>query len=287
MHILETSGWEDYELIDSGNGRRLERFGKSILSRPDPQAIWQPKADLKTWEGADAVFDEKWQIKSDMLSEWILKYKDIKFKAKLTPFKHTGIFPEQRVHWDFLSNELHTLSYTPKVLNLFGYTGISSLVAAKTGATVTHVDASRPAIDWLKENEKLNFDNSPIRVIVDDALKFVEREIKRDNKYDAIIMDPPVYGHSPTGAIWDFNRDFPKLMEGVSKLLSKDPLFVIANTYAVSSSAIMLGNVMNDYLEKLDGPPAQAGKIEVGELALKEKVGKRLLSTGIYAKWEK
>ena len=284
MQILETSGWEDYELIDSGNGKRLERFGKYTLVRPDPQAIWAPKLGTRDWALANATFDEKWNNK-DIPESWIIKYESLKLKLKLTPFKHTGIFPEQSIHWQFIKNSLLTQSAklslsqisNRKFLNLFGYTGVASLVAAKAGAKVTHVDASKPAIDWLKENEKLNFDDSPIRVIVDDVSKFVEREIKRGNKYDAIIMDPPVYGHDPKGKVWDFNKDFPALMENTAKLLSDNPLFVIVNAYALSSSALMLENVMRDYLKK--------GQIEVGELGLKEKTDRRLLSTGIFSRW--
>lgn len=281
MLILETSGWGDYELLDSGSGRRLERFGKYILNRPDPQAIWLPKLDKSEWEAADAKFDDRWIKKSSMPDSWIIKYKNLSFYLKLTPFKHTGIFPEQASNWEFIEEKVKGVDREIKLLNLFGYTGVASLVAASAGAKVTHVDASRPAVDWLKENERLNFDNSPIRVIVDDVSKFVERETKRGNKYDAIIMDPPIYGHSPTGASWDFNRDFPSLMENVSKLLSDGPLFVIVNTYAISSSALMLESVMSDYLGRLKG------KIEVGELVLKEKKGGRLLSTGIFGRWSK
>ncbi len=283
MLILETSGWSDYELIDSGNGKRLERFGKYILSRPDPQAIWKPSAESNVWNGANATFTDKWENR-DVPEKWIIKYQDLSLYLRLTPFKHTGIFPEQSINWEFISEACKTRSLVEekvRFLNLFGYTGVASLVAAKAGAKVTHVDASKPAIDWLKENEGLNFSNSPIRVIVEDVNKYVEREIKRGNKYDAVIMDPPVYGHSPKGTSWDFNRDFPTLMENVSKLLSDNPLFVIVNTYAISSSALMLQSVMNDYLGEL------GGKIEVGELALKEKTGERLLSTGIFGRWTK
>ena len=280
MQILETSGWDDYELLDSGNGRRLERFGSYILSRPDPQAIWKPSAGDEVWNSTNATFTDKWENK-DVPEKWIIKYQNLSLYLRLTPFKHTGIFPEQSINWKFIEEKIKGSGREIKLLNLFGYTGVASLVATSAGAKVTHVDASKPAIDWLKENEGLNFDNSPIRVIVEDVNKYVEREIKRGNKYDAVIMDPPVYGHSPKGASWDFNRDFPTLMENVSKLLSDNPLFVIVNTYAISSSALMLQSVMNDYLGNL------GGSIEVGELALKEKMGSRLLSTGIFGRWNK
>jgi len=282
MQILETSGWEDYELIDSGNGRRLERFGKYILSRPDPQAIWLPKASPETWDNADAVFDEGWKTKIKISDKWIVKYQNISLYLKLTPFKHTGIFPEQKIHWDYILQKIPSAKRQPNILNLFGYTGVSSLVAAGAGAKVTHVDASRPAITWFRENQSLSgLMDKPIRIIVDDAIKFTAREIKRGIKYDGVIMDPPVYGHDPKGGIWDFNKDFPHLLENCSEILSGSPLFVIVNAYAVSASALMLENVMKDYFENL------GGKIEVGELCLKEKVGGRLLSTGIFARWSK
>jgi len=274
MEILETTGWDDYELIDSGGGKRLERFGKYTLVRPDPQAIWESKADAKLWEDADAKFTEKWQNKN-VPDSWNIKYKHLTFKLKLTPFKHTGIFPEQVVNWEFIEKKAKGLN----ILNLFGYTGAASLVAAKAGAKVTHVDASRPAITWLKENEELSGLLGQVRVIADDALKFVEREIKRGNKYDAIIMDPPVYGHSPDGSVWDFNKKFPDLIEKCSKILSDNPKFIIVNAYALSSSSLMLKSVMEDFLPK--------GGIEVGEICLKEKTAGRLLSTGIFARWQK
>ena len=282
MQILETSGWEDYELIDSGDGKRLERFGKYTLVRPDPQAIWKPMADSALWEKADAIFDGKWINKTGVPEKWLIKYEDLSLNLRLTPFKHTGIFPEQKINWDFISEKIKGAEREINVLNLFGYTGVSTLVAAAAGAKVTHLDASKPSMTWLRENQEAsNMLERPIRLIVDDAIKFTAREIKRGAKYDAILMDPPVYGHDPEGRSWDFNRDFPTLMENVSKLLSDNPLFVIVNTYAISSSAIMLKNVMNDYLGKL------GGEIQIGELAIKEITGGRLLSTGIFGRWEK
>jgi 23S rRNA (cytosine1962-C5)-methyltransferase len=282
MQILETSGWEDYELIDSGSARRLERFGKYILSRPDPQAIWLPKLGNEVWDKADAIFDGKWINKSGIPEKWEIKYKDISLFLRLTPFKHTGVFPEQKVHWDYIEESIKNAGREVNILNLFGYTGASTLVAASAGAKVTHVDASKPSMNWFRENQELSgLLDKPVRLMVDDAMKFTSREIKRGVKYDGVLMDPPIYGHSPTGHVWEFNKDFPKLMENVSKLMSDNPLFVIVNTYAISSSALMLESVMNDYLGNLNG------KIEVGELALKEKEGGRLLSTGIYGRWSK
>ena len=267
----------NYELIDSGDGRRLEKFGDYLLDRPDPQIIWKKNLPETEWQKASAKFDSKWIQNVSIPEKWVLNHNDVKFYAKLAPFKHTGIFPEQSVQWDYISASLNPHS---SVLNLFGYTGIASLFAAKAEARVTHVDASRPSITWANENTKLNNIDS-IRWIVDDALKFTEREARRGVKYDAIMMDPPVYGHGPTGSVWDFNRDFPTLLENCKKILSDTPLFVLVNAYAISSSSITLANTLQDYIGRKDG------HIENGELTLKESSGGRLLSTGIWARWSK
>lgn len=280
INVVSTEGWEDYELIDSGEGYRLERFGKYILSRPDPQVIWKKKAGNEVWEKADAIYKDGWINKNRVPERWIINYRNISIYLKLSPFKHTGIFPEQKNNWDFIDEKVKSAGRKINFLNLFGYTGISSLFAAKAGARVTHLDASRPAMTWFRENQEASkLMDKPIRIIVDDAIKFTGREITRGTKYDAVIMDPPIYGHDPKGKVWDFEKDFPKLIENVSKVLSDNPLFVIVNAYAISSSSIMLGNVMEDYLGNL------RGKIEIGEHAITEKTGGRFLSTGIFARW--
>jgi 23S rRNA (cytosine1962-C5)-methyltransferase len=291
MNVLLTKGFKDYELIDSGNGQRLERFGKFILKRPDPQVIWKPKKDKSFWEKADAIYESfgtkgKWVNINKVPEKWLVSYKDLSFFCKLTPFKHTGVFPEQSLQWDFIEEKISVRKTKDNkeinVLNLFGYTGISSLVCAANGAKVTHLDASHPAIGWAKENQKASgLLEKPIRWILDDALKFTQREIKRNVKYDGIIMDPPVYGHGPKGEKWDFNESFPQLMQACRSILSVSPLFVIVNAYAISSSSIMLDNVLKDYLSDL------GGTFEYGELALQEKNSERLLSTGIFARWFK
>ncbi len=310
MTILSTNGWAEYELIDSGDGKRLERYGKYLLIRPDPDAIWKRATEnADRWERADAVFVEdqgksRWEKGPQMPESWLVKYKGLIFQARLTPFKHTGIFPEQHLNWDFLSsviaracggtkqsihNEIAVLRQTqdklprndeaPNILNLFGYTGIASLVCAAAGAQVTHVDASKPAIAWARENQRLSgLLDKQIRWIMDDATKFVAREVRRGVKYDGIIMDPPVYGHGPGGEVWDFHRSFPELVSLCRQVLSPRPLFFLINAYAISSSAIMLKNVLSDYLSDL------GGSCEYGEIALEEKIGKRLLSTGIFSR---
>ncbi len=324
IELLKTTGWEDYELLDSGDGYRLERFGKYVLQRPDPQIIWKKKLP-NLWDKADAIFKRDtsdkghWVKKnSQMPNNWQINYKNLKFILKLTNFKHTGVFPEQHLMWDFISDAISTRiseGVTNKgglpmarsgliakqlpnehqregnvwqdpdgnqinILNLFAYTGISTIVAASAGAKVTHIDASKPTITWAHENQKAsNLDDKLIRWILDDATKFVQREIKRGIKYDGIIMDPPVFGHGPDGSMWKFNESFPKLLTLVKQVLSDKPLFIIINAYAISSSALMLKNVMEDYFSDLDG------KFEVGELVLLESKNKRPLSTGIFGRW--
>lgn len=281
----------DYQLLDSGNGTRLERFGKYILDRPDPEVLWQPNLSEVEWSKADAKFQRtykdkgKWITKDNFPEKWIVTHNDLKLILKLSPFKHTGVFPEQEFEWnlihDLVSSSTKNGNSQPNILNLFGYTGVASLSALSAGAKVTHVDASRPAITWFKENQKESgLDDKPARIIIDDAIKFTAREIKRGVKYDGIVMDPPVYGHGPNGEKWSFNKDFPLLLENVSKLLVDNPLFVIVNAYAISSSPTSIANIMQDKLKNF------SGNITHGELSLKEE-GQRVLSTGIYAIFQK
>ncbi len=287
MDILVQKGFPDYELIDSGEGMRLERYGTYTIARPDPQALWDKHADEAEWQKADAVFDvnqsgSKWQLKREFPEFWPLQYNNLKFNARLTPFKHTGIFPEQALMWDWASDIIKKSGTQPKVLNLFGYTGIASVAAAQAGAKVTHVDASKPSITWANENMRASgLPGDAIRWILDDAIKFTKREMNRNSTYDAIIMDPPVYGHGPNKEPWDFSKHFPILLQQCSKILTPKPLFFLINAYAISASSIMLGNVLSDLMQQY------AGTVSYGELALQESIGKRLLSTGIYARWER
>ncbi len=291
MTILATAGWEDYELIDTGDGYRLERFGKYTVARPDPQIIWHQHLSKSEWLKADAIFakdptntsaqaKEKWQNRNHVPDKWLMKYKNLSFYAELSPFKHTGVFPEQHLQWDFIEEKIKQEKRQLTILNLFAYTGIASLVAAEAGAKVTHVDASRPTIGWARENQTASkLTDKPIRWILDDAVKFVEREIKRGIRYDGIIMDPPVYGHGPNGEKWHFATSFPYLLSLCQKVLSEKPVFVLVNAYAISASSLMLENTLQDFAKNL------GGTIEVGELVLEEKQNKRLLSTGIFGRW--
>lgn len=297
MQILTTPNWSDYELIDSGNGQRLERFGEYTLVRPDPQCIWRPMLSESEWQKADAVFQRKtedkgmWIFNNKLPNKWLMKYKDLSFWIKLTPFKHTGVFQEQASQWDWITNIVGAglvpaqgnhkgYPYQPNVLNLFAYTGVASIATAAAGAKVTHVDASKPAVAWGRENQEAsNLTSKPIRWIVDDVMKFCQREVKRGVKYDGILMDPPIYGHGPNGETWSFAKDFPRLLSVCKQLLSDKPLFIIVNAYAISASSLMLQNVMQDYFGELNGT------IDCGELTLQESHGKRLLSTGIFGRW--
>jgi 23S rRNA (cytosine1962-C5)-methyltransferase len=282
---ITTDGWDDYELIDSGGGRKLERFGGVVLDRPDPQALWH-KSMPEKWLDAQAQFlwadkGERWKLADGTPEVWQIARGDMKFELSLKGFKHVGIFPEHAHQWDELIS-LGKKNEGLKMLNLFGYTGAASVAGALAGMEVTHVDASYPAIGWARENQKLsNLLEKPIRWIEDDAVKFVQREIKRGVKYDGIIMDPPKFGHGPKGERWEFEEMFPNLMKLTTKLLSPNPVFFLVNAYAISASSLMLQNVLADTLTQL------SGTISAGELLLQETSSKRVLSTGIYARWEK
>ncbi len=268
--------WDQHELIDSGDGRKLERFGNYIIDRPDPQIIW--KKDMpQVWSRADAAFGGDWKVNNPVPDPWILKWHNLHFAAKLTPFKHTGIFPEQAWQWDLINSKLKGQS--SKVLNLFGYTGISALVAAEAGAEVTYVDASKSALSWARINQDLsNLNDKPIRWILDDVNKFVAREVRRGNKYDCILMDPPAFGHGPEGETWQFNKSLPELMDNCRQILSDTPKLILINAYAVTTSAVTLGNILIDLV-------SNKGEVKTGELTLKSNSSSKVLSTGIWGSW--
>src|ERR1035437_8057758 len=279
--ILTTKPSKDYELIDSGNEEKLERYGKYILRRPDPQALWNKSQSETEWKNADALFDadrKVWKKKNEsMQNEWNISFDDLKFNIKPTAFKHTGVFPEQEPNWDFIKSKVKSRKSKGntepiKVLNLFGYTGGATMAALSAGAEVVHVDGSKSAITWAKENAELSgLINKPVRWIIDDARKFVMREIKRGGKYDGIIMDPPSFGRGGKGEIWKIETDFIKLLEECSKILSDDPLFFIVNGYAAGYSSNAYYNALKPIVEKY------GGQFEIGELTILESKGKRLL----------
>lgn len=288
MKLENFKQFMDFELLDTGNGKRLERWGNYMLIRPDPQIIWQQNLSQSQWDKADAEFigtgeRGRWQKHSAIPPFWPVYYRpDIKLLAKLTPFKHTGIFAEQASNWEWLekvTQSSNNVGGQLKVLNLFAYTGGATMVLTRLGHYVTHVDASKPAIGWAKENQTTNkFPPDSIRWILDDALKFATREARRGEQYDGIIMDPPAFGHSPSGKTWKFNRDLPFLLEICQQLLSPNAKFLLVNGYATNSSSISLHNILEQTLANRNGV------IEYGELGLKEKTG-REISTGIFARW--
>lgn len=287
IQILTTDTWQDYELMDSGDGEKLERFGTYVLNRPEPKAIWQKTLDSDQWKVADALYERdssgggQWTCFTKLPPTWTIKWKDITFLIKPTGFKHTGIFPEQSSIWEFIHNKITSVDRPIKFLNLFGYTGGSSLVAAQAGATVTHIDASKDVLTWANENAKLSkLDTKPIRWIPEDTLTFVKREIKRGNIYDAIIMDPPKYGRGTKNEVWKIEEDLPELLDLCTQILSPTPLFVIINAYALSLSSLSLENLLTQTMRKY------AGNTTCGELSIKHSGNKLLLPESIFGMWE-
>ena len=282
--MISSDKWKDYELIDCSDGRRLERWGKYILSRPDPQVIWKDQKKSPLWNKADAVYDREggggnW-TKKDVPEYWTINYSDFTLKVKPMGFKHTGVFPEQAANWDFIQEKIRGANRPVKILNLFAYTGAASIAAAAAGASVCHVDAAKGMVAQAKENAALShLENAPIRYIVDDCNKFIEREIRRGNKYDGIIMDPPSYGRGPSGEVWKLEDNIGKFIESASKLISDDPLFFIVNSYTTGLSPSSIGYLLNITLK--------GGKTECDELGLRVTQTGACLPCGGTARWTK
>lgn len=280
---------KDYVLLDSGDGMKLERYGSVTLARPDPQALWRKHLPESAWKNVDAYFakagdsDEKgkWVIvRPGMEKTWPISYGDLTLNIELTPFKHTGLFPEQLNNWMWCRDIIEKSKEKPAVLNLFGYTGGASLSAALAGAEVTHVDASRSAVNWANDNAKSSgLSEKPIRWILEDAAAFVKREIRRGKKYDGIIMDPPSFGRGAKGEVWKIEEHFLPLFEDCLKLLSDKPLFFVLNGYAAGYSSIAYENNLDQLVKKF------GGTVESGELAIEEEGG-RLLPCGIVSRWK-
>jgi 23S rRNA (cytosine1962-C5)-methyltransferase len=288
---LITKPSKDYELIDSGLEEKLERFGEETLMRPDPQALWPKTMPQTRWEAADAQYSRdgregQWKIKEDMPESWPIEIGGIKVLIKPTSFKHTGVFPEQAPNWEWLRETVARAKGKGRekvsVLNLFGYTGGASIAAAQAGAEVCHVDASKSAVAWAKENAELSgVAEKPIRWIIEDAITFVEREIKRGNRYDLILMDPPAFGHGPKDELWKFEEHFLALMQLCNELLSEEPLGMLINGYAAGYSASAFAYNLEPLMQKY------GGTLQYGELSIEESSGKRLLPCGIFARWSR
>ena len=290
QNILVAERSDDYELLDSGDGQKLERYGRVVLSRPDPHALWPKMLSKSKWDDISAKFERvrttgKWQIMKEISDPWQVTLEGITFSLKLLPSKHIGLFPEQSAQWEWIADKIQTRTTQGNpvyVLNLFGYTGGASLACAKAGAEVTHVDSSKFAVDLAMKNRDLSgLKEKPIRFIVDDVRKFAEREIKRGSKYDIIILDPPVYGKGLKGEVWNIENDLMSLLLRLKNIISLEPLSVMLNGYASGYSSMtysqMLFSAFSDF----------GGKVSFGELAIKESSGNRLLSSGIFARWLK
>ncbi len=279
-----SNDWKDYECIDTANGEKLEKWGDIILCRPDPQVIWDEKAVPFMWKKADAHYHRsssgggKWEYKNEIPQQWTVKYKSLTFNIKPMGFKHTGLFPEQAVNWDYMMDKI-TKRGGGKVLNLFAYTGGATVACAKAGASVTHVDASKGMVQWAKENAKSSgLENAPIRYLVDDCMKFVEREIRRKNHYDAIIMDPPSYGRGPGGEVWKIEDSICHFVRRCALLLSDNPLFFIINSYTTGLAPTVLTNLMRICLPE--------GKIESSEIGVNITGSSMVLPCGATGRWE-
>lgn len=283
LHLAESSQWHDYELLDSGHGRKLERYGAYRFIRPESQALWQPRFSQSEWDKADGVFQEssnkvesKWILKQGLPARWNIRYRDLTFRVEPTPFRHFGIFPEQAAHWDWIQDQITKADRPINVLNLFGYTGAASLAAASAGASVTHVDASKKSVTWARENQfHSSLQDRSIRWIVDDALTFVQREVRRGVRYHGIIVDPPKFGRGPKGEVWKLEEKLPELLGECRKLLDIEPLFVVVTIYAVRLSSVSLHCAMQEVF---------GDAVSSGELTIADTSGRRL-SPAIYSRW--
>ena len=278
--------WKDYEILDMANGEKLEKWKDVILVRPDPQIIWKRKSFPERWKNANARYIRSstgggnWDFNKKVPANWQVKYKELIFNIKPMGFKHTGLFPEQAVNWDWMINKIQHANRDIKVLNLFAYTGGATVACSYAGASVCHVDSSKGMVTWAKENiTSSGLQNNPVRYIIDDVVKFVSREIRRGNKYDAIIMDPPSYGRGTNGEVWKFEENISDLVELCTKVLSDRPLFFLINSYTTGISSIVLENILRLNIKA-------KGKLSSGELGLPMKDSNLVLPCGIFSRWE-
>ena len=294
QHNLYPSGWQDYALLDTGNGQKLERFGPYQFVRPEPQALWTPRLDSEIWQAADGRFvaaaedSEKggrWHLSDRLPESWVLGFDDVRFHAMPTPFRHLGFFPEQSVHWQWCADQIeHFIAQhnrAPRILNLFAYSGVASLHAAAAGAEVTHLDASKKAVAQAFANRDLSgLESAPIRFITDDASRFVQRELRRERLYDGIILDPPKYGRGPKGEIWQLHEHLPQLLSDCVALLSEDAAFLVATLYAIRTSTSAVHSALADLLA------GRTGTLQSGEIVIAEEGDQgRAIGQALYARW--
>ena len=285
--VMRTTAWPDYALVDSGDGRKLERYGRFRVVRPEPQCLWRPRLTAAEWDTADAVFDPSdedeagnWRFKSGPIAPFPLTWDGVRFHGQFTNFRHLAFFPEQAANWSWLKERVEVAGPGAKVLNLFGYTGVASLVCAAAGAAVTHVDASKRAIGWARDNAALaGMEDRPIRWICEDARRYVQREARRGTRYEGIILDPPKYGRGPNNEVWRLFEDLPELARLCAELLSEKAGFILLNGYAARISGVALGHLLAAELE------GRGGHIDWGELALKEEDSDRQIGLSFFARW--
>lgn len=289
--LLKADEWKDYACLDAGNGEKLEQWKGVTLRRPDPQAIW-PVTDRTEWKNVDAIYHRsnsgggQWEYKKKLKDSWTIDYKDLTFKVSPTGFKHTGIFPEQAVNWDWMTKLIQAHPDEEiRVLNLFAYTGCATMACAKAGAKeVVHVDASKGMVQWAKENRDLShLEDHTIRFIVDDCLKFVEREKRRGHTYHGILMDPPSYGRGPNGEMWKFEKEITRLIQACLEILDENALFFLINSYTTGFSSI----VLEDLMKVMILPSHPNGTVSTGEIAIPLQNRDLLLPCGIYGRWER
>lgn len=281
------NNWQDYEILDMANGEKLEKWKNITLIRPDPQIIWKNKSFPQKWNKADAKYTRSktgggsWEYTKKLPESWQVKYKNLTFNIKPMGFKHTGLFPEQAVNWDWMIEKIQNEKREIKVLNLFAYTGGATVACLAAGASVCHVDSSKGMVAWAKENvASSGLEDKPVRYIVDDVIKFVNREIRRNNKYDAIIMDPPSYGRGTNGEVWQFEEKIYDLVQLCTNVLSDNPLFFLINSYTTGISGKVLENILKLNIKN-------NGKFSSGEIGLPMKESNLILPCGIYGRWEK
>lgn len=280
--------WQDYELLDTGNGEKLERWGEIVLRRPDPQIIWPLANESKQWKQADGHYFRsstgggQWNFKRALPDRWTIAYGPLKFYIKPTSFKHTGLFPEQAFNWSWMMDKIKGAGRPIRVLNLFAYTGGATVAAASAGAEVCHVDASKGIVQWAKENAELSgLSDAPIRYITDDVFKFVQREARRGRQYDAIIMDPPSYGRGPNGEMWKLEENLYPFLESCKEILSDNPLFILVNSYTTGFSPTVLQNLLKLVYSRKFG-----GTLNCGEVGLPITHSGMVLPCGIFGRWE-
>ena len=286
IQLLAPEGWREYQLLDSGEGKTLERFGPYTLIRPEPQAIWKRSLPQSAWQKAHAIMHEEqkeyggsWQLLQPINKSWEMHYRSLSFQVQLGSSRHIGVFPEQASHWDWITEQIKTAGRPLRVLNLFGYSGLATLTAASAGAEVTHVDSSKHALNWASYNLKLSgLAEKTVRWIAEDALRFTQREARRGNSYDGIILDPPKFGRGSGGKVWDFYKNLPELLAACRAVLAPDACFIVLTAYAIQASALIPYQALQEVV-------GSQGNLTCGELITIEESANHVLSHALFVRW--